>query len=146
MADNAEVTMLADLTTMQQLLPPRLQEFVRLIGLPATMRMVERFGGLRIYIPADPTPDHAFVEIIGFDNLVKLSREYAINGIGLRFELPKATMALMEVRNASIRADFDSGAKSTRMLAAEHRLHERQITRILATVAPTSHPQATLFA
>ncbi|WP_157900220.1 hypothetical protein [Rhodoferax koreensis] len=45
----------ADLST--ELLPQVLQDFVRLIGLPATMLVVERHGGRRLYIPHRATPD-----------------------------------------------------------------------------------------
>lgn len=108
------------------LLPKVLQEFVRLIGLPATMILVEHFGGLRIYIPLNPTPDHHFAQLIGFDNLVRLAQVY---GREDHFELPKAERALKALRNAKIKAEY--GPKSLRQLAMEHRLTERQVTRIV---------------
>jgi len=116
------------------LLPPRLRDFVRLIGLPATLRLVEHYGGLRIYIPARPAPDHPFAELIGFDKLSALSAEYAIDGTGLRFVLPKAQRAFDAIRNEQIRTDFSTG-KSVRALATEHRLVERQVARIVAVIA-----------
>lgn len=109
-----------------ELLPPRLHEFVRLIGLPATMLMVDRFGGLRIYIPLEPTPEHMFAELIGFDNLVALCSEFN----GDRVLLPRALRALNAVRNAKIRAEY--GPKSLRDLASEYRLTERHVSRIVA--------------
>ncbi len=130
-------------TSATQLLPPRLQEFVRLIGLPATMALVQRFGGLRIYIPATATPDHAFAEVIGLENLAKLSAEIGVDGTGDRFLLPKADRALIAVRDARIRAEF--ATKSTRMLAAEYGLTERHITRIVGPSAPKNGDQAVLF-
>jgi Mor family transcriptional regulator len=114
----------SDLST--ELLPRVLQEFVRLIGLPATMLLVEKFGGLRIYIPLNPTADHHFSQLIGLDNLRKLSEVY---GREDHFELPKAERALLALRNARIRAEY--GPKSIRDLAAEHRLTERHVTRIV---------------
>jgi len=117
-----------------ELLPPRLREFVRLIGLPATLRLIERYGGLRIYIPAHPAPDHPLASLIGFDKLRALSDEYAVDGIGLRFVLPKAKRAFDAIRNERIRTDFSTG-KSVRALAAEHRLVERQVARIVADIA-----------
>lgn len=117
-----------------ELLPPRLREFVRLIGLPATLRLIERYGGLRIYIPAHPAPDHPFAGLIGFDKLRALSAEYAVDGTGLRFVLPKAQRAFDAIRNEQIRTDFSTG-KSVRALAAEHRLVERQVARIVADIA-----------
>lgn len=126
-----------------ELLPPRLQEFVRLIGLPATMLLVERFGGLRIYIPANPTQDHPFAELIGYENLAALSSEYGIDGTGLRFELPRAMRALNAVRNARIRSDF-LGGKSVRALASANRLTERHVTRIVADIEQKDERQAGL--
>lgn len=121
-----------------ELLPKVLQEFVRLIGIQATMLMVEKFGGLRIYIPLNPTPDHHFAQLIGFDNLVKLSEVY---GLEDHFELPKAERALKALRNAKIRAEF--GPKSIRQLAHEHKLTERQVTRIVGSSA--NDDQSELF-
>ncbi len=110
-----------------QLLPAVLQDFVRLIGVQATMALVDRYGGLRIYIPAKPTPDHAFAQLIGFDNLLALAKVY---GREDHFTVPKAKRALEAVRNAKILSEY--GPKSLRKLADEHRLHERQISRIIA--------------
>src|SRR5256885_3770367 len=45
--------------TCSDLLPPLLQDFERLIGLQPTMTLVQRWGGLRIYIP---TPDKVTAE------------------------------------------------------------------------------------
>jgi Mor family transcriptional regulator len=128
----------ADLST--ELLPKVLQEFVRLIGLPATMLLVERFGGLRIYIPLNPTPEHHFAQLIGYGNLIKLSQVY---GREDHFELPKATRALTALRNAKIKAEY--GPKSLRQLASEHRLTERQITRIVGAADLVNDDQSELF-
>lgn len=116
------------------LLPPRLREFARLIGLPATLQLVEHYGGLRIYIPAHPTPDHPLAALIGFDKLSALSDEYSIDGTGLRFVLPKAQRAFDAIRNEQIREDFSRG-KSIRILAVEHSLVERQVSRIVADIS-----------
>lgn len=110
------------------LLPKLLREFVRIIGLAPTLILVERLGGLRIYVPLNPTPEHQLAQLIGFENLVKLSHEY---GGESHFELPKARRALLAVRDAKIRADYRH--KSVRQLAQEHRLTERHVTRIVAT-------------
>ena len=130
----------------EELLPPLLQDFVRLIGLPPTMALVQRFGGLRIFIPTTDrvTDDHQFAQIIGTANLVKLADAYG----GLEhFQLPKAEKALLAVRNARIAADY-STTKTARQLAAEHRLTEGQVVRILSAqgaTAPTDRRQAPLF-
>lgn len=133
-----------DLAT--DLLPPVLQDFVRLIGLQPTMALVERFGGLRIFVPTPErcTDEHQFAQIIGTANLVKLADAYG----GLEhFQLPKAEKALLAVRNARIAADYRT-TKTARQLAAEHRLTEGQVVRILSAqgaTAPSDRRQAALF-
>lgn len=125
----------------EELLPPLLQEFVRLIGLQSTMALVERFGGLRIYIPLHPTPEHHFCQIVGYENLVVLSKIY---GREDHFQLPKAERALKALRNAKIGSEY--GPKSMRTLAHENNLTERQIARILAEIQLQDTKQTALFA
>lgn len=128
------------------LLPPLLQDFVRLIGLDATMALVRHSGGLRIYIPTPErvTPDHSFAHVIGLDNLLKLAEVY---GGESHFQLPKAEKAMIQVRNARI-AQAYATHKTARELACEYHLTEGQIVRIVAAMgatAPTDRRQAVLF-
>jgi len=128
----------SDLST--DLLPQVLQDFVRLIGLAATMLLVEHFGGRRLYIPINPHPDHHLAKLIGLDNLVKLSQVY---GLEDHFDIPKADRALKHLRNEKIRAEY--GPKSVSTLAREHALTERQIWNILGEYSPTNTSQTQLF-
>ena len=128
------------------LLPPLLQDFERLIGLEATMALVRHSGGLRIYIPTPErvTPDHPFAHVIGADNLFKLAEIY---GGESHFQIPKAEMALIQVRNARIGHAY-STQKTARELAVEYHLTERQIVRIVAEMgvsAPGDRRQSVLF-
>lgn len=111
------------------LLPPLLQRFVELIGLPATLTLVRRLGGLRIYIPRPErvTPEHPLALLIGADKLRALAEDF---GGQEHFQLPRAERAMKAVRNAEIARE--SSAKSARELAAEYALTEGQIVRILA--------------
>ena len=128
------------------LLPPLLQDFVRLIGLDPTMALVRHSGGLRIYVPTPErvTPDHSFAHVIGLDNLLKLAEVY---GGESHFQLPKAEKALIQVRNARIAHAYET-CKTARELAVEYHLTEGQIVRIVAVMgatAPTDRRQAVLF-
>jgi len=127
-----------------ELLPPLLQNFVRLIGLAPTMSLVQVFGGRRVYFPKQPTPEHPLAAIVGLENLLKLSEVYG----GLEhFQLPKAERALLAVRNSSIAADY-AAHKTARDLAVEHGLTEGQIVRIVAAqgvTAPLDRRQKALF-
>lgn len=128
------------------LLPPLLQEFERLVGLQATMALVRRWGGLRVYFPTPErvTEEHPYAAVIGTDALLKLAREYG----GLpHFQLPKAERALQAVRNARIAAEYAT-CKTAREIAGEYGLTEGQVVRIVTmqgTKAPPNRRQRALF-
>ncbi|MDO9568078.1 MAG: Mor transcription activator family protein [Hydrogenophaga sp.] len=111
-------------------LPPTLRGIVELIGPLATAKLVDRFGGLRLYIPGKAATDHPVAELIGFDNMRKLCDEYKYEGTGMRITIPCASGVILAERNKRIRAEY--GPKSTRQLAIEHRVSERQIERIVS--------------
>lgn len=129
---------LADLST--DLLPQVLQDFVRLIGLAATMILVENFGGRRLYIPINPHPDHHLAKLVGLDNLTQLSKVY---GLEDHFDIPKAERALRHLRDQRIRAEY--GPKSASFLAREHHLTERQIWKIVGRREDKKPDQNSLF-
>ncbi len=123
------------------LLPRVLQDFVRLIGLHATMILVEHFGGRRLYIPAQPTPDHTLAQLIGLDKLQALSKVY---GLEAPMDIPRAVAALRHLRNLKIRSEY--GPKSAAKLAREHGLTERQVYSIVGELAQAPDPnQVNLF-
>ena len=121
-----------------QLLPKRLRDFVRLIGLPATLKLVERYGGTRLYIPANPHAEHPLAQLIGLDKLQALSSVYALED---HFDIPKAERALRHLRDQEIREAYKT--RSASALAREHGLTERQIFNIVGCAEPD--PGATLF-
>jgi hypothetical protein len=63
---------------------------VEWIGIPAMMQPVEQYGGRRLYIPVNATPDHAIAQLIGVDKLAALGKVY---GLQEHFYIPKATKA-----------------------------------------------------
>lgn len=128
----------ADLST--GLLPQVLQDFVRLIGLPATMQVVSRHGGRRLYIPLNPTPDHHLAQLIGLEKLAQLS---AVYGREDHFDIPKAVVALRHLRDQRIRSEI--GPKSASKLAAENNLTERQIWNIIGRAPDENRNQVSMF-
>lgn len=128
------------------LLPSLLQDFVCLVGVEATMRLVQQCGGRRLYIPTVErcTEDHELARLIGLNSLLKLSKVY---GGSEHFQLPKAGRALLAVRNARIVAAYQTD-KTARELAAEYDLTESQIVRILSQAgakAPVERRRGKLF-
>lgn len=124
------------------LLPVLLQQFVRLIGIHATMQIVQLRGGVRLYIPETPLPDHFLAKTIGFDNMALLCKHYPKE----TFVIDKADAALRAVRNHKIYHEY--GPKSTSQLAREHDLTERQIWVIMQKMSakkPSTVNQNTLF-
>jgi Mor family transcriptional regulator len=109
------------------LLPPILQDIVELIGLQPTMRLVETYGGVRLYVPKlELEDDHPLIRQIGREAAEKLQAMY---GGEPHFDIPKAERALRAVRDARIRHLRSAGA-STRTLALDNGLTERQIRTI----------------
>jgi hypothetical protein len=76
------------------------------------MLLVERVGGLRVYIPARPDESHHLAQLIGLDALLKLSAVYRRID---HFQLPKAERALIAIRDRQIVTEF--GPKSVHQLA-----------------------------
>lgn len=116
-----------------QLLEPLLQDFVRLVGLASTMAIVEKWGGLPLYVASQPTSDSDLARLIGLDAAQLLGREYG----GDRPHIPKAGKALRALRDARIRAEHAD--KSIRQLVLDYGLSERRICEILA-VGQVEHP------
>ena len=57
-------------------LPPVLQEIERMIGLELTMKLVERWGGLNLYIPERMPKNHRLARTIGAEAAQRLSGAY----------------------------------------------------------------------
>lgn len=123
---NDAVTAYPEQDDIYDLLPGILRELVDLIGLTATQQLVERYGGVRLYVPKQFDPDHALVKLIGPAATAKLVGAF---GGQDHFDIPKALSATIAVRNAHIRAE--SKEFSQRALALKYNLTERQIRNIL---------------
>ncbi len=123
-------------------LPESLREIVELIGLPATLRLVESYGGIiALYVPRDVEPDHHLAQAIGITAARKLATRYGADSVR---NVPRCVEGLRRIRNAEIRARHprDSAAK----LALDYSLTERQIWSILAEGRDaTEDKQAALF-
>ncbi|RMX18980.1 hypothetical protein EBQ34_01090 [Vandammella animalimorsus] len=122
------------------LLPPLLQDFVSRIGVQPTMALVQRLGGVRIYVPSAERcgEDHPIAQIIGLPNLQALAQEY---GGQPHFQLPNAKAALLAVRNAQIVADYQQ--LSVRQIALKYGLTEGHVGRILSAAgASKAHQDA----
>lgn len=108
------------------LLPPVLQDMVALIGLPLTMKLVEVYGGTRLFVPKrEVAGDHYLAILLGIEAANKLVAHY---GGEEHFDIPLALRALKAVRNSQIRAERQS--ESERVLARRYKTTERNIRLI----------------
>lgn len=123
-------------------LPESLREVVDLIGLAATLKLVEHFGGLiALYVPRDIEPDHPLALAIGITAARKLSAHYGTDSLR---NIPLCVAGLRRIRDAEIRRR--STAESAAALAREFALTERHVWRILAEALDSADDkQSALF-
>lgn len=121
-------------------LPESLREVVDLVGLPATLKLVEHFGGaIAVYVPREIEADHPLAHAVGPAAARKLSSLYG--GDYLR-NIPRCARGLRRIRDVEIRARRTEGAFR---LALEFGLTERQIWTIFAEDDERDARQAALF-
>jgi Mor family transcriptional regulator len=121
------------------ILPYIVQDFAHLIGLPLTMRIVEQYGGTRLYIPkGELADDHSLVKLVGREAAEKLQKQY---GGDAHQDIPLALAATRAVRNAEMRRKRKHASAS--QLAREYNTTERNIRMICGEV--TDDRQGGLF-
>ncbi|AKH36878.1 MULTISPECIES: Mor transcription activator family protein [Nitrosomonas] len=124
----------------ESLLPSILQEIAELIGLPATLQLVQHYGGVRLYVPKRLSEDHILITIVGEIAALKLVERFG----GLdHFDIPKAQTISLALRNAKIREE--KSTSSVRQLALKYHLTERQVRKILAIEHQEESRQMGLF-
>lgn len=124
-------------------LPPVLQEIAEVIGNELMIKLVNSFGGVRIYVPLHSRkvrPDHPLALAIGLEQARRLSEEFA----GIELSIPRLAAGIRAVRNAEIhRLHKDDNWPAWR-IARKFMLTERQVYSILSA-GLTNDTQASLF-
>lgn len=108
------------------LLPQSLQDIADVIGIAATLKLVERYGGRRLCVPRRLDPGHELISVLGQRAATALVSTYALE----RISVPSAGRTLVAERDKEIRAR--KGRQTVSGLAEEFGLTERQVYRILA--------------
>lgn len=90
-------------------LPRTARDLVDLIGLPATLRLVEEYGGQVFQVPKGRRVRgnkllHELGEVIGADAAKKLSATHG----GNYFSVPLCQRAIVAARDAQLQARFDA--------------------------------------
>ena len=128
---------------IEDCLPPSLVEINTLIGIKATLRLVEIYGGTLIELPRRYRDDHHLVRIIGHKEASILIKQYS----GDRLYIPKNEQATRLMRDIEIANKYDAGY-SVKKLAREYNLSERQIWNIFKrpeTLQSIETKQTSLF-
>jgi Mor family transcriptional regulator len=123
-----------------------LEELVKTLGLPAALRLVERFGGTRIYLPRSElmSAEHAVAQVVGLEAARDLCKLWPSE----RPSIPRAAQFLRGERDRALLTDAND--HTVPQLALKYELTERQVYYILARGLPEldaslSTGQKTLF-
>jgi hypothetical protein len=105
-------------------LPQSLRDIASAIGFESVMRLVDRYGSQRLWIPVNPSHDWELFDILG--------REASFKLVGLcggnQIDVPSCKTLKIEMRNQKIRDDRRS--LSIEKLAAKYGLRREWIRRI----------------
>lgn len=112
------------------LLPGILQEIAELIGMAAMLKLVAKYGGVRLYVPKTIATGHDLVELIGRQAAETLADHFG----GEMLEIPKALLANVALRNVEIKQEYKY--LSQRQLALKYNLTERQVRNIVYDEQP----------
>ncbi len=110
----------------RQYLSPFLQELQRVIGLGNTLKLVERWGGVQLYVPGTIPDNHRIVEEIGRKAAGALAQYCGRE----RLNIPLARDYNRALRNSEIYRRHKAG-KSVNELALEYGISSRQLWAIL---------------
>lgn len=110
-------------------------ELVGLIGADNTRALVERFGGLFLYIPhrENLTPEHPIAQVIGLEAARVLSAAMP----GYRLLIPTGYAERLQERNRAICAAHAAGASVPDLVQRFH-LSPRTITTVLSKARQAS--------
>jgi Mor family transcriptional regulator len=108
--------------------PESLAEAVKDIGIPATLKLIKRFGGVRLYVPEPQhiTENHVIARTIGLASARAIAKIWPNE----RPEIPSAARAFRRARDRAILREATSLSKSK--LALKYNLSERQLYNILS--------------
>lgn len=108
-------------------LPPVFRDVAEAIGLPAALALVERWGGVPVWVPKQVTSEHPLVELLGLEAAGKLSELYG----GDYLRVPRCARAVRLARDAEIQRRYRNG-QTAKKLALQYHLTERQIWNIVS--------------
>ena len=106
------------------LLPGNVREIAGIIGLPATLKLVEHFGGTRTWVPGKLIKSHPIVKAIGVNRARQLIEHFGSE----RIDIPKCDAALRTLPDAEIIQKLKTEKRAD--VAREYGLTERRVYMI----------------
>lgn len=119
------------------LLPPQMRRLVRLIGMAATLTLLEKRGGVTLRIPINADEAVVLQGILPMAAIVQLCEALG----GQRLELPKIDKIVKQLRNLAMQNERK--LLSAAQVALKYDLCRRQVINICKSVADDR--QADLF-
>lgn len=108
-------------------LPRLLREIAEVVGLPATIQLVARYGGTTIVVPSTTQNNNQLAQMLGPDAAAKLVRRYA----GTKLYISKTNHAPRKARDIEIYQRHKHGLAVVSQLAREYGLSDRMVWRII---------------
>lgn len=102
------------------------QDAAALVGPEAIAKIMQSYGGTRLYIPVRMQADHPLSRLVGYAAAIALSDAY---GGQEHFDVPKGDASDRLCRDKSILEDRKAGL-SGKQVAMKYRLTERQVRNI----------------
>lgn len=109
-----------------------IERLVELLGVAGALKLAERFGGQRLYMPERVKPEGALAQAIGFEAAQKLAFEWRRDAV----DIPKCAALLRARRDRQIRED--TKAMSVAAVAEKWDTTERNVYMILARPEPSA--------
>lgn len=121
---DASITELVE-TVNRDLLPESLQDLADVIGLENTIKLIDRFPGISLYIPHKTTDSHVLVTVIGEASAEALCDAFGGNEV----RLPKLDSAKRQFKYHTLRKMKSAGC-SNRIVAQVLQYSERHVERL----------------
>lgn len=101
-----------------------LEDISNIIGTEATLKLAMNFGGTLVYLPKKPKKNSKLSQIVGYENLVKLSKEFGWGDV----LIPMGHFRGIGYRRIQVAKMVEQG-KSNNDIALVAGIHERTVRR-----------------
>jgi hypothetical protein len=108
-------------------LSPLLRQLADAVGVEGVLKLSRAFGGQRLYVPANPGPEHRLSKLLGHDRAIALAREFG----GIRTENPMPRAFLFFRRQVYRRMLEDLAQGETQQTVASRFGVTRQFVSLL---------------